>query len=422
MKMIIIFCLIFLLITNAQSHEVDRELLVMKDCITNDPKKNFFTPSVTKITFYGDSRMDLVNKGGVFGSNSMAKILNEPYKGIQQSSEFLDDEIQNLGYEGWKTGDLKKHLGDCIPKIGANYKIAKRFVLSIGGNNFIDAGILSYVTGNALRFTAQGRSILPWALGTIFIFYQWQVVNDTSHMIGTLKPFASSSTNDIKDILLIGGYPSSSPLVLFQTTSTSNPSNPGIVDVKNIPAWASYLNVFAYPTIGYAHIEDDLRKLASDHKIHYLSVFDEMNDSSLMSSDFIHPTERGFKKWGSIVGEKLRKVKFNTPSKSRSFVATGNRWKDTENELLIALEEEQEKLAAYLAAKAELELREKRLREIQAKIRDAEYKLSLIQKRIEKVDGEIKETKAKIADLDAQIVEARTQGIAASNRSEITSA
>ncbi|MCB1145134.1 MAG: hypothetical protein KDK54_23020 [Leptospiraceae bacterium] len=35
-----------------------------------------YDPTETKITFYGDSRMDFVNNGGVYGNKSMDYILN----------------------------------------------------------------------------------------------------------------------------------------------------------------------------------------------------------------------------------------------------------------------------------------------------------------------------------------------------------
>ena len=79
-------------------------------------------------------------------------------------------------------------------------------------------------------------------------------------------------------------------------------------------------------------------------------------------------------------------------------------------ELRLAREEVEETLAEYNSKKNELELREKKLKEIQDQIRDIEYKLSLIRQRIEKVDIEIKVAQEKITKLDTEIEEAKLQG------------
>lgn len=55
------------------------------DCDTTD----IYDITLTKITFYGDSRMDLVDGGGIYGNNTMHDILNVPYN---DTSEYSDSE------------------------------------------------------------------------------------------------------------------------------------------------------------------------------------------------------------------------------------------------------------------------------------------------------------------------------------------
>lgn len=62
--------------------EGDGDFDIMGKCITDDPVKLRYNSIQTKITFYGDSRMDFVNNGGVYGNNRMDTILNVPYGNI----------------------------------------------------------------------------------------------------------------------------------------------------------------------------------------------------------------------------------------------------------------------------------------------------------------------------------------------------
>jgi hypothetical protein len=102
--------LIFFFSLDMFAYEGDDKAVIMNDCITykkkpnsEDLEVNFYDPAKTKITFYGDSRMDLVNGGGGYGNNTMAGILNTPYNGVAIPVEqlFKDVEIHNLGASGW---------------------------------------------------------------------------------------------------------------------------------------------------------------------------------------------------------------------------------------------------------------------------------------------------------------------------------
>jgi hypothetical protein len=90
-----IACIILLFFSlNLNSYEGDDDksrFQILTKCNTVDPIN--FNEAKTKITFYGDSRMDFVNAGSWYGNNTMAKILNEPYNGVPYSSGdlFSDD-------------------------------------------------------------------------------------------------------------------------------------------------------------------------------------------------------------------------------------------------------------------------------------------------------------------------------------------
>ena len=89
----------------------------------------------TAITFFGDSRIDFVNNPG-YGKSTIPSILNEPFGSAGAYSAdllFTEENIQNLGKEGYRSYDIVRHLDRCIPKLSENYKIAKRFVFYVGG-------------------------------------------------------------------------------------------------------------------------------------------------------------------------------------------------------------------------------------------------------------------------------------------------
>lgn len=397
-----------------QGYEGDGRQPIMLECNTKD----FYDSTQTKITFYGDSRMDFVNKGGVYGNSTMPSILNEPYgnAGAYSADQlFSDAQIQNLGVEGYRSYNLTDHLDRCIPQMSKNYKIAKRFVFHIGGNNFADSLTVSWHATDNLSKTAHGRSILPVVLAVYFEVTRFNLRNQLEYILMNLKAIASKTNNGKPDVLVIGGYPARGRFLNITQNFTPQIipglDNPFVDKVKMTDPLAFYLSLGEYFSVGLASMEADYSELASRHNLEYLRVWDEMNKpQEYMALDLIHPNDKGFKKWGSVVGKKLREISFNSAPTARSFTSTGDRWKDAEMEYILARADLQEKLIDYENKKKELEDREKRLKEIQAEIRDAEYKLSLIKQRIEKVDGQIADTKAKIEDLNSKIEEARLQG------------
>ncbi|HMV81294.1 MAG TPA: hypothetical protein PKA14_25435 [Leptospiraceae bacterium] len=140
-----LYLLAMLSVTNLYSYEGDGAESIMIECDTVD-KKVVYSTTQTKITFYGDSRMDFVNNRGVYGNNTMDTILNEPYENNSPYSAdqtFAFEEIQNFGVNGYRSYNVLGHLENCIPKLSEQYKIGKRFVFHVGGNNFMDSVIAS---------------------------------------------------------------------------------------------------------------------------------------------------------------------------------------------------------------------------------------------------------------------------------------
>ncbi len=348
----------------------------------------------------------------------MPSILNEPYANAgpySADSLFSEESIQNLGKEGYRSYEIVRHLDNCIPNMSKNYKIAKRFVFHVGGNNLMDSLAASWYAVNHLPKTAYGRSILPAVLAIYFETARFNLRRDLEYIIMNLAAISSKTNNGKPDVLVVGGYPARGRFlnVTLDQTPQIIPGvgNPLADEVKMTDPLAFYLSIGEYFTVGLNSMEADYSGLAAKYNAEYVRVWDEMNKpQEYMALDLIHPNDKGFKKWGSVVGKKLREISFNSAPKARSFTSTGDRWKDAEMEYILARADLQEKLIDYENKKKELEDREKRLKEIQDQIRDAEYKLSLIKQRIEKVDGQIADTKAKIEDLNGKIEEARLQG------------
>ncbi|HMV81296.1 MAG TPA: hypothetical protein PK453_28330 [Leptospiraceae bacterium] len=160
-----VYLLALFSVINLYSYEGDGAGSIMTECKTVG-EKVVYSSTQTKITFYGDSRMDFVNSPG-YGNSTMPSILNEPYGNsgaYSADSLFSEESIQNLGKEGYRSYEIVRHLDNCIPNMSKNYKIAKRFVFHVGGNNFMDSLAASWYAVNHLPKTAYGRSILPAVL------------------------------------------------------------------------------------------------------------------------------------------------------------------------------------------------------------------------------------------------------------------
>ncbi|MCP5502916.1 MAG: hypothetical protein H7A25_23650 [Leptospiraceae bacterium] len=402
----------------------DSDLMNHCDTIKIRDTKNtsLYNSEKTKITFYGDSRMDLVDGGGIWASSTMDQILNVPYSTIPlyvpqndvppyaEEDKFENEDIQNFGVSGATTGDILEHLNRCFVPDQVKYKVGRRFVYHAGGNNFLHAIAPSL----ALSESKKGHKLLPVALGWIFEEAKKSVRSELEQIVTILKNNSSETVDGKKDVLVVGGYPA-----LFwytpvppdnKTYIINNLVNPFAQNPDKINGYLFFLNATLYISVGLSQMEGDYQGIAERHKVHYLKVWDEMYDVLYIAPDLIHPNGLGFNKWGSVVGKKLREIKFHTEKKSIEFTSTGNQWFDKEIRLRIARDDLEEKLSELKKKKAELELRERNLKEIQDKIREAEYKISLVKKRIEKVDSQITETKSKIAALDLQIEEARQQG------------
>ena len=160
--------LIVMLYTSILSgYEGDGLSVIMTDCKTVGDLI-FYDPSQTKITFFGDSRMDFVNNGGVYGDNKMNTILNVPYGNnppYSADQTFAFKEIQNFGVSGYRSYNVLAHLENCIPKLSEQYKIGKRFVFHVGGNNFMDSVIAS---AHALQYLHYCRPLLELHLSSSF--------------------------------------------------------------------------------------------------------------------------------------------------------------------------------------------------------------------------------------------------------------
>ena len=402
---LILFLLGVLSISNILfPYEGDGNSQIMSECKTVKTKEGegTFYNTTTKITFYGDSRMDYVNQGGIHGTRpngdarTMADILNVPVLGqlaYTGNDIFQDNDIQNLGASGWTANQIRDHLERCLNN--PNYRIANRFVYHAGGNNLRDAAI---VLGPIFDIsnTSDNRPKVGLAYVAMAIYFELvkrDIQSENDKIIGMLSSRASQ-TGGKKDVLVVGGYPTP----FYFERSNHLPLN-------------FFNKVGTFLTIGLYQIEGQFSEIASKYNGSYIRVWDVMsNITEIFGEDWLHPNKKGFDQWGSLVGSKLRQIGFAAPKTRATFTPTGDRWRDAETEYTLAKQAAEEALEFYLLKKEELKLRQEELRKIQEKIRDYEYKLSLIQKRIEKVDEKIQETRAEIASLDAQILEARRQG------------
>jgi hypothetical protein len=405
-----IFFLLLLAFSNkTESYEGDGRGVIMYDCNTSDDENIVFDLAKTKITFYGDSRMDFVNTPG-YGNSSMDRILNEPYNGVPVPSDqaFSFENIQNLSVGGWESWQVRQHVEECFKeKYSKNYKTAKRFVVHAGGNNLIVAAIASYHAYKFMSKTAYGRALLPLTIAVYFEFTKENIRTDMRAILDQLNTPASNTATGKTDILVVGGYPAKHWYSPFPGSTSTPGSTPKLKELNPLQA---YLDYGLYLTLGLYQLESDYSSIANSHNAYFISVWDAMSTEDYMLFDLIHPNEAGFKKWGSVVGNKLREIKFNSTIVPKTITSTGNRWKDAESQYQFVKDDLEIKLADYEAKKAELKIRLDKLKEIEDQVRDAQYKLSLINQRIDKLDGQIADTKAKISSLNDQIADARLQG------------
>ncbi len=135
MKILIFFLILYIPIFAYES----------KGSHLNCDTRQLYDQLETKITFYGDSRMDLVDGGflNLYGFNTMHGILNiQPDRNFYPEEErFKEAEIQNFGVSGFTSRNILDHLIGCLNSNQMNYKVGKRFVYHAGGNNFRDAGV-----------------------------------------------------------------------------------------------------------------------------------------------------------------------------------------------------------------------------------------------------------------------------------------
>ena len=145
-----IFLMIFLIgilsISNLLfPYEGDGNPQIMRDCNTKGPTSYY--DSTTKVTFYGDSRMDYVNQpeSGTRpngDARTMADILNIPLPGqpaYTGADIFQDNDIQNLGANSWTASAIRDHLERCLkPEKADTYRIANRFVYHTDREAYLD--------------------------------------------------------------------------------------------------------------------------------------------------------------------------------------------------------------------------------------------------------------------------------------------
>ncbi len=245
------------------------ELFYSKDSSSKD--------KTTLITFYGDSRMDNVDAGGIYGTSSMDQILN--VGNTDSSANFTFENIQNFGYAGWTTGQIAEHLNKCLPKIDSvfnfstaisaserTYKVGKRFVYHAGGNNMLFAGVTSGHAKLNLSQSDKGRAALPMALAWIFVLHHHLAVTDSSAIIDRLREYASSKSRfaRYKDVLFVGGYKT---YPTFVGSIDASPS--GLFTPAEKPnQWNLYLDANSYISAGIFTLNNDYRNIAADKGVH----------------------------------------------------------------------------------------------------------------------------------------------------------
>ncbi|MBE7411527.1 MAG: GDSL-type esterase/lipase family protein [Leptospiraceae bacterium] len=371
----------------------------------------------TQITFYGDSRLDYADEP-VTGGKNLLWYINNGIDG-SDSSNLPNFGIQNFGQSTWIADQLNSHLFTCLRN--KNYKISNRFVVNIGGNDWIwwSPGIL----GN------------PW----IAVVAAAVIENNLRGIIGKLKMNASRNQGKF-EVLILGNYPVVSGSYQYKAGSS-----------KDLLPLETILNVGTIINAGVGYMNEKYKEIAEQNQIHYLDTTAVMRDPinpnsadpQLMLPDLLHPNHAGFQKWGNAVGSYLAtngfkdsiqrnsffKTQFSIQKTIEQFIQTamllGNpnspfsplgvaltaeaNLQQTLINLTEAKKDLQDKERILQEAKAELNSRLKRLQELQDQIRDVEYKINLVTKRIEKVDADILEIQARIAITDDEIIQKQNE-------------
>ncbi|MBE7411524.1 MAG: hypothetical protein HS129_05580 [Leptospiraceae bacterium] len=371
-----------------------------------------YSSDLTRITFYGDSRLDYADDP-VTGGKNLLWYINNGIDG-SDSSNVPNFGIQNFGQSTWRTDQVNEHLSKCINN--ENYKTSKRFVVNIGGNDWFISS--TFIIAN------------PWiAVGTAL----W-VENNVRGIVGKLKQRASMNNGKF-EILLLGNYHGIAGTFIGHD--------------KNFLEGAS--NVMTITNAGIMYSNNVYKEIAEQNQIHYLDTTAVMRDPinpnsadpQLMLPDLLHPNHAGFQKWGNAVGSYLAtngfkdsiqrnsffKTQFSIQKTIEQFIQTamllGNpnspfsplgvaltaeaNLQQTLINLTEAKKDLQDKERILQEAKAELNSRLKRLQELQDQIRDVEYKINLVTKRIEKVDADILEIQARIAITDEEIIQKQNE-------------
>ncbi len=106
----------------------------VSNCVTNDPddKKKAYDENLPGITFFGDSRLDYADN---YGYNMLYYINNEQDGGPNRVAPNFG--IQNFGQSTWTSLQLGDFLSKCMSSSQTNFKTADKFVVNIGGNDWM---------------------------------------------------------------------------------------------------------------------------------------------------------------------------------------------------------------------------------------------------------------------------------------------
>jgi len=128
--LIILFIALSLVAKDNPPYDYERPAGDISNDNCNSSKQ--FAENLTGITFFGDSRLDYVDN---YGYNMLYYINNEQDGGPNRVAPSFG--VQNFGQSSWTSLQLGDFLSKCMSSSQTNFKTADKFVVNIGGNDWM---------------------------------------------------------------------------------------------------------------------------------------------------------------------------------------------------------------------------------------------------------------------------------------------
>ena len=282
----------------------------------------------TKVTFYGDSRMDLANSPG-YGSASM-----DFYLGVKDQGW----NVQNFGMAGYDSYDLRQHFIDCFSTLEGrkkpDYWIADKIVYHQGGNDFVHnilwielfPTLLPKVIDGAMYDIEKSISMFYRRKKKILMVGNYPAIS-CSVAEGATVDWQYAGIARYEAYWMQGEEDDNILLQLKNKLNEVFPNNgfeeaPEIEDQNISEIVKSSATVVSY---GMLRLEPKIKDMVTRRKsygvdIEYLRMWESFMyradepwvANPHLYADYIHPGPLGFTLWGGLVGEKIRAMGWHT--------------------------------------------------------------------------------------------------------------